>query len=638
MPKLVTFSNISFNGVKLIWSYNEETNSAILTPIVNGKDAKLKLDDVFAVLKEKNVENLITFDSTAIEITDVKAFARIYPREPYTPRTVSTSPGGRVHLAHEDRVNSLPDDFFMKHSALFKSVKRMDDKLPDENKPISESVEESVSGESVTSLSTLKTDQKPFLDSRNINRKEFKLIHLDALILEKEDVGIWRNTLSIKQVFKSQTSNKLQEISGDFRAISSFNLEWQIKKNNEYYAVKEKLLAKIEELFNHPLNEAYNAWAEQVPIQYRRQVYFFLQGLVNDSMVLEPFCNTLTEYEKMNDEELHFLFHGNKSLQDFAIQQARQMRVQLMLIGFAYLTKPDVSINLVAALDEDDVRNAARLYEELLPMLQYASTPPEAHQHTLAHFKSVVESIDLLKTKDNEFKEGIDNVNQSPKIPKLQAAFSDLHKGKIIKLDNMVCARLKRIALASFKEFLLSKPAIIKEISKTKKKIEKLILEMIEINTKYIAKYKQIEACKEKNPQVIDKYLSFRATMRHFLQSKYSEKIKKESARETICDELVDKLIQTMITEMRNREKQIFKKRTKLPEMDEHDFYLSKEWTISLIPALEKIDSELLKPPRIKNEIEKHAQKFSDFILDFISSRSSPADEPPSEVGLANKP
>ncbi|KTC86710.1 hypothetical protein [Legionella brunensis] len=285
----ICFSSITYtNGHPFIWDYNPETHKAVCTLELTSADEVYEKSDLIEYLKKFNG---ITVNSEGnVVIEDMKTF-------------VKTNQMRFIHEISDIKKLHSPT----RTPSFFKSKETTND-----------------SGKS----SSLIDEEHP------------QGLHVETFISRKTSPGEWGNTLSCLNYFseknKSDASTRQVDlIQSELDLVKGL----QYLKNDNIYPIKKKQMEIICVLFNEILSPLYEEIADSEDLPPKFAAY--LRNMVEKVMLNERFNLGPTSYEKLPQEEREKLFNDSHEF-DFAVQQERIARVNIMLRGLIFFIASDM--------------------------------------------------------------------------------------------------------------------------------------------------------------------------------------------------------------------------------------------------------------------------------------------------------
>ncbi len=212
----------------------------------------------------------------------------------------------------------------------------------------------------------------------------YSRIILDELIKnDPSSSSLWGDTVAYESYFEQKTSKDAKSRRAIFlKSVFSFNVMVQYEKNLHLYPLKSKLIKQIRELLDL-LDPIYMNWCNQNMDSSREAVYRYFQNAVLEAMLNGKFNNKATEFETPE------LAKFNPSLKKYAIEKARALRAELMLMKFNILISDELPLEL--ALDEKEVKNA---HSEMTSFRTLVLKQPA---ETVEHIKQVLKKMaDLI--------------------------------------------------------------------------------------------------------------------------------------------------------------------------------------------------------------------------------------------------
>ncbi|WP_454781242.1 hypothetical protein [Legionella sp. WA2022007384] len=310
----IYFPEIKFEGNPIVWELNEKTNQATCLLYCIKKDNQAQLMPKMSFDLFKKFPG-ITYDKGEILIKDVKIFDKAY---------LSVD-----HLCEVKETITAPKTNITRQKSLFflEQKNKMLDGGASTSKPVRRSL----------SLS-------------NTTLPAYTHITLDELIKNDHSTcALWGDTVAYENYFEDKTNSDAKARGAKFlRSAMSFNVMVQYEKNGYLYPLKSKVIKEIRALLKM-LDPIYTDWYSDENIQVNRELVFhYLQNAVLEAMLNAPLNNKPTEFETKEPPKL------GAALLNYAIEQARTLRAELMLIKFNILIKPELSPAL--ALRDKEVK------------------------------------------------------------------------------------------------------------------------------------------------------------------------------------------------------------------------------------------------------------------------------------------
>ncbi|WP_454784129.1 hypothetical protein [Legionella sp. WA2024007413] len=314
----IYFRDITFEGHPLVWELNEKTNQATCLLYCIKKDNEVQFLPKMSLELFKKFSG-ITHDKGEIIIKDVKTFGQPY-------QSVD-------HLYEiKDKITAPKATITRQKSSFFLQQKN---KLQDEastSKPLKRSL----------SLS-------------NTNHPLFTHITLDELIKNDESTcALWGDTVAYENYFEKKTSTDAKARGAKFlKSSMAFNVMVQYEKNRHLYPLKSKVIKEIRALLE-VLDPIYTNWYSDKNVQVNREwIFHYFQNAVLEAMLNGNLNNKPTEFETKEPPKL------NAALRKYAIEKARSLRAELMLMKFNILINPELPPEL--ALSEKEVHTLTEI-------------------------------------------------------------------------------------------------------------------------------------------------------------------------------------------------------------------------------------------------------------------------------------
>lgn len=307
----IYFPNITFQGYPFVWELNEKTHQATCLLYCVKKETHARFEPNISLDIFKKFPG-VTLDNGAIIIKDIRTFNAAYQ-----------------NLAHlnelKDKITQSETALLRQKSSFFQSRKE-------------KSQDQAVSSSPIRRRSL-----------SNSSHPLYVRIILNELIKNDDtDSSLWGDTASYETYFAEKTNNDAQARGALFlKSAMSLSIMVQYEKNHRLYPLKSKLIKEIRGLLEE-LDPIYTAWCTQENIHANRKLVFhYFQNAVLEAMLNGNLNNKATEFEA-EPQKL------NPTLRKYAIDKARALRAELMLIKFNVLLDPELHPEL--ALSEKEAK------------------------------------------------------------------------------------------------------------------------------------------------------------------------------------------------------------------------------------------------------------------------------------------
>ncbi|WP_058476102.1 hypothetical protein [Legionella steigerwaltii] len=333
----IYFQNITFQGSPLVWELNESTHQATCLLYCIKKEANSRFEPKIDFEMFKGFPG-VTIDDGKIFIKDVRTFNEAYQS-----------------LEHLDELKEKIQSrtaMLRKQSTFFQHGK-----------------DQALQG--ATSSNTRRRSASA------ATLPLYSHIILDELIKnDQTNSSLWGDTVSYESYFEKKTSNDAKAREAIFlKSIPSFYIMVQYEKNQHLYPLKSKLIKEIRKLLDE-LDPIYMTWCTQeMTYTSRESVFHYFQDAVLEAMLNGTFNNKATEFEAPELEKL------NPALREYAIEKARALRAELMLMKFNILINPELPSEL--ALNKKEAKK----------------TQPEITSFRKFMLKQPIEAIEEIKQK-----------------------------------------------------------------------------------------------------------------------------------------------------------------------------------------------------------------------------------------------
>lgn len=329
----IYFQNITFQGSPLVWELNESTHQAtcLLYCIKKGTHSRFEPKISLDMFHEYPG---VTIDDGAIIVKDVRTFPVAY-------QTLE-------HLNElKDKIVRSKPPIYKKQSTFFQYKK--DNAL-----------------ESSTSYSKAQADKR----RRSSSMADLPLygrISLDDLIKKDDHANssLWGDTVAYETYFEEKTRSDAKARGAIFlKSVSSFYIMVQYEKNHHLYPLKSQLIKEIRKLLDS-LDPIYVNWCAQEITSNRKSIFLYFQNAVLEAMINGTFNDKPTEFDTPELEK------SNPKLKQYAIEKARALRAELMLMKFNILINPELFPEL--ALNE---KEAKKVLPEITSFRQFVLKQP----------------------------------------------------------------------------------------------------------------------------------------------------------------------------------------------------------------------------------------------------------------------
>ncbi|MCW8471598.1 hypothetical protein OQJ19_13215 [Fluoribacter gormanii] len=298
----IYFPDITFEGNPFVWELNETTNQATCLMYCIKKDTQVQFIPKMSLDLFKKFPG-ITYDKDEIIIRDVKIFDKVYQILDHLRELKDKIAGPKATISRQK-------------SSFFQYQK---DKALDEVASTSKPPRRSLS---------LSSTNLPLFTHITLN----ELIKNDHITC-----SLWGDTVAYETYFEEKTSNDAKARGAIFLKSSlAFNIMVQYEKNRRLYPLKANVIKEIRALLE-VLDPIYVNWYTKESIQANRElVFYYFQNAVSEAMLNGNLNNKPTEFETEEPPKL------NKALRTYAIEKARALRAELMLMKFNILINPEL--------------------------------------------------------------------------------------------------------------------------------------------------------------------------------------------------------------------------------------------------------------------------------------------------------
>ncbi|PWY54212.1 hypothetical protein DGG96_18230 [Legionella qingyii] len=307
----IYFPDITFEGNPFVWELNEKSNQATCLMYCIKKDTQVQFVPKMSLDLFKKFPG-ITYDKDEIIIRDIKIFDKVYQILDHIRELKDKITGSKATISRQK-------------SSFFQYQK---DKIQEV-------------------ASTSKPRRSLSLSSTNLSL--FTRITLNELIKNDQSTcSLWGDTVAYENYFEEKTSNDAKARGAIFLKSSlAFNIMVQYEKNRRLYPLKAKVIKEIRALLD-VLDPIYVSWYSKEGIQINRELVFhYFQNAVLEAMLNGNFNNKPTEFETEETPKL------NAALQKYAIEKARALRAELMLMKFNIFINPELPPEL--ALSDNEI-------------------------------------------------------------------------------------------------------------------------------------------------------------------------------------------------------------------------------------------------------------------------------------------
>ncbi|KTD72827.1 hypothetical protein [Legionella tucsonensis] len=325
----IYFPNITFQGSPFIWELDEKSHQATCLLYCIKKETHVQFEPPVSPDMFKKFPGVI-IDNEAVIIKDIRTFNATYKNldQLNEPKSKITQPG----------------TLLKQKSSFFGSQK---DKIPGGG----------------TSSSKL---QKRSLSYSSLPL--YSRIILDELIKnDHANSSLWGDTVAYETYFEEKTSNDSKTRGAIFlKSLMSFNVMVQYEKNRRLYPLKSKLIKEIRGLLD-VLDPIYMSWIvqEENTRFSRKSIFRYFQNAVLEAMLNGTLNNKPTEFE-VESSKL------TPALQKYAINKARALRAELMLMKFNVLINQELPLEL--SLSE---KKAKKFLSELASLREHILVQPK---------------------------------------------------------------------------------------------------------------------------------------------------------------------------------------------------------------------------------------------------------------------
>ncbi|WED44390.1 hypothetical protein [Legionella cardiaca] len=292
----ICFPSITFIEHPVIWNYDPENNKAVCTMELAGCNEAYNKSALLKSLQE--IKGITVSHEEEVVITDMKTFLASHPM---------------MEIHEIDTAKKLRRTHSRSKGTFFGSKTRKDSIT--------------TPPEILEKASSSATENQP------------KGIRVEAFISRETSPGVWGNTLSCLDYFGGK--NKADSSSRQVDLIHSqadMVKALQYLKNESIYPIKKGQMEIICMLFNKILAPLYDEINDQ-PLSTKFSNY--LRDLVEKIMLNQRLNYGPTYYEKLSQEERDKLFPDPNEF-EFAVQQGRIARVNIMLRDLLFFVTPDM--------------------------------------------------------------------------------------------------------------------------------------------------------------------------------------------------------------------------------------------------------------------------------------------------------
>lgn len=601
----VIFHNVSYEGRSLVWELDQESNRAHL--IFTQEDGTIQNKEIIiAFLRNNHADEGLIFIGDHVVVSNAEVFSALHPMQkliepPSHPNSSGSNPA----------LESPKERSYSPRAAEIYGGK-------------------SESGHFFRTTQIRKVCPSS-VELNDSKRQGYRFIDLENLILEVDDSSVYRNTLAVTSSFQEITEKKRKQVTGYMRTNESFYLEAQYTKNNELYPIKGRLIGVIRELFNGSLNFFYSRWAENASIDFRRQLYFFMQNTVNMIMQNAPLNHTPTEFDSLSALDLQEKFNGNSALHAFAINKQRAARAEVILVNLTYLIDSSLPVDLVVSLSKQDLDYLLQCYKEILPVYKYlsiSSAIDESLKDWVLLLKSIVNKIKAVIPFDDELKNELAkilSIDHPEEVPRFKDFSSAQRRAQLLQAERIIDSRMKRITLISFKKCLSEHPDLRVSVQKQLQTMQEYMVKVSEVEYRFKLITDGLNKQLSEDEQMINGYYSLKHVLITCLTNRFKEKIKNAAECMTLSVQISEMMIsKTIIALNQSSSKAILEVTPKLPRTCDKNFYLSEEWVANIGHIFDLVDcSLLLKNPSKLKVIEQYSQSFAHAFELFISAKST---------------